>query len=425
MNENNVTRRELLGLGAMGAMLGLGPWAHAAELSPEPLVEDPEVPATPVTVAVIGLGERGREILTSLSYQPGVTVARICDSYAGAEKRALELAKKATFTTDYKAVLADPKVQGVFVATPTHLHRQIVLDALAAGKHVFCEAPLAHTAEDAKAIAKAALAAPKQIFQSGLQSRTNPQHHHVKKFIDGRVLGESVARCTANWNKKTSWRRAAPTGERERELNWRLNKGTSGGLISELGIHQVDVASWFLRGYPSAVTGFGSIGTWKDGREVADTISCVFEYPGGARLTYDATLGSSFGGTFEQFQGTAATVLLRGTRAWMFKEADAEALGWEVYASREKIGDETGIMLVADASKLLALGKNPSENMDKDPKRSPLYFACQAFLNAVRTGKANGSGAKEGYAATVVALKANEAITGGTRVAIASESLAL
>lgn len=426
MDDNNVTRRELLGLGAMGALLGLGTYAHAAELAPQPaLLDDPEVPATPVTVAVIGLGERGRELLTSLSYLEGVTVAQICDNYEGAQKRAQELAPKAAFTKDYKAVLSNAAVQGVFIATPTHLHKQIVLDALAAGKNVFCEAPLAHTAEDAKAIAQAALAAPKLIFQSGLQSRTNPQHGHVKKFVDTRVLGESVARCESAWNKKTSMRRAAATPERERELNWRLSKATSGGLISEIGIHSVDVASWFLGGYPTSVTGVGSVNTWKDGREVADTISAVFDYPNGTRLTYDATLGSSFGGIYEQFQGTGATVLLRGTRAWMFKEADAEALGWEVYASREKVGDETGIMLVADASKLLALGKKPNENMDTDPKRSPIYFACQAFLNAIRTGKPNGSGPKEGYAATIVALKANEAITGGTRVAIASDALTL
>jgi predicted dehydrogenase len=425
MDDNNVTRRELLGLGAMGALLGLGTYAHAAELTPAPTFEDPEVPATPVTVAIIGLGERGRELLTSLSYLAGVTVAHICDSYPAAQKRAQELAPKAAFTADYKTVLSDAKVQGVFIATPTHLHKQIVTDALAAGKHVFCEAPLAHTADEAKAIAQAALAAPKLIFQSGLQSRTNPQHSHVKHFVDGRVLGDAVARCQSSWNKKSNWRRAAATPERERELNWRLSKATSGGLISEVGIHQVDVASWFLRAYPTSVTGFGSVGTWKDGREVADTISAVFEYPNGTRLTYDATLGSSFGGTYEQFQGTAATVLLRGTRAWMFKEADAEALGWEVYASREKVGDETGIMLVADASKLLALGKEPGKNMDTDPKRNPLYFTCEAFLNAIRTGKPNGSGAKEGYAATVVALKANEAITGGTRVTITSEALAL
>ncbi|MGC4047281.1 MAG: Gfo/Idh/MocA family oxidoreductase [Armatimonas sp.] len=425
MDDNNVTRRELLGLGAMGALLGLGSYAHAAELVPQPNLLDDPVPATPVTVAVIGLGERGREILTSLSYLEGVTVGQICDNYEGAQKRGQELAPKAAFTKDYKAVLSDAKVQGVFIATPTHLHKQIAIDALAAGKHVFCEAPLAHTADDAKAIAQAAIAAPKLIFQSGLQSRTNPQHSHVKHFVDTRVLGESVARCESAWNKKTSWRRAAASGDRERDLNWRLDKATSGGLISEIGIHSVDVASWFLRANPTSVSGFGSVSTWKDGREVPDTISAIFEYPNGIRLTYDATLGSSFGGTYEQFQGTGATVLLRGTRAWMFKEADAEALGWEVYASREKVGDETGIMLVADASKLLALGKEPGKNMDTDPKRNPTYFTCEAFLNAIRTGKPNGSGPKEGYAATVVALKANEAITGGTRVAIASEALTL
>ena len=59
--------------------------------------------------------------------------------------------------------------------------------------------------------------------------------------------------------------RAAPTDERQNALNWRLNKSYSSGLVGEIGIHQIDVASWYLKGYPTAVSGFGSINQWKDG----------------------------------------------------------------------------------------------------------------------------------------------------------------
>jgi predicted dehydrogenase len=420
MDKHDLTRRDILaGLGWM--LTGTGA-LYAEEVHAEPIPQD--APATPVTVAVIGLGERGREILTSLGYANGVVVKYVCDSFAGTHKRALDATKGATAVTDYKQVLSDKAVQGVFIATPTHLHKQITLDAIAAGKAVYCEAPLAHTIEEAKQIALAGKGA-KTVFQSGLQNRTNAQHSHVLKFIRTGALGQSVARVSAQWNKKTSWRRAAPSGDRERDLNWRLDTNLSPGLMGEIGIHQVDVASWFLKSPPISVVGFGSVRQWKDGRSVPDTIQAIFEYPGGVRLTYDATLANSFGGTFELMQGSDSTVLLRGARAWMFKEADATALGWEVYARKDVVGDDNGIMLVANASKLLALGKEPKDFAIPDPKETPLAFACNAFLDAIRTGKNNTSDAEAGFVATVVALKANEAIIKGDKIAITKEMLAL
>jgi len=434
------TRRDLLSRGgsllmAAGLFGGFGgsPYVYAEELEPAQQAptagvaeEKEDGPTTPVNVAVIGLGDRGREILTSLSYVKGATVAYVCDTYENAHKRALELHPKAKAVADYKAILDDKAVTAVFVATPSHLHKQVVLDALAAGKHVYCETPLASSVEEAKAIAQAgkAAAAKKQVFHSGLQYRTNPQHHHVHQFVETGALA-TVAQGKAQWHKKTSWRRSAPSDERQDALNWRLKKATSGGLLGEVGIHQIDVASWFLKAAPKSVSGFGGTVAWNDGREVHDTVQCVLEYPNGVHVTYDATLANSFEGAYELFQGTDAAVLLRDTRAWMFKEADAPALGWEVYAYKEKLGDDTGIALVADASKLLAAGKKPSENREPDPKRTPLYFACKSFLDAARTGSESGCSAEEGYKATVVALKANEAVVSGTKVVFTPEMFAL
>ena len=441
MDDFEVTRRQLLGIGAFGAMLGLGAYAHAAELDPRAAADDPKAPVAPVTIAVIGANERGREILASLSYVSGAVVKYVCDIYQspGFQKRAMESAPKAVYVSDYKAVLGDPAVQGVFVATPTHLHKQIVLEALSAGKHVYCEAPLAHTLEDARAIAIAGRDA-KTIFQSGLQNRTNPQHHHVKHFVEIGSVG-SVARCSAQWNQKTSWRRAAPTGERERALNWRQDAQLSVGLVGELGIHQIDVMSWYLKSFPTSVMGFGS------GEDVARTVTCLAEYPGGVRLTYDATLGNSFGGNYELLQGDQSAVLLRGARAWMFKESDASALGWEVYARKEQVGDDQGIMLVANASKIIAQGLEPKDFVTPKPNATPLYYACEAFVKGIRVGKeksrpgvpivkpgeawtapdpvAGDSSAEIGFAATVVALKANEAVKNSAKITLTKEMLTL
>jgi hypothetical protein len=105
----------------------------------------------------------------------------------------------------------------------------------------------------------------------------------------------------------------------------------------------------------------------------------------------------------------------------MFKEPDAPALGWDVYAAKEKIGDETGIALVADATKLLAAGKEPSKNRDTDPTKGSLYHASIAFLNGIRANKPTVCGWKEGWEATVTAVTAHEAVMNGKKIDFTQE----
>jgi predicted dehydrogenase len=199
-------------------------------------------------------------------------------------------------------------------------------------------------------------------------------------------------------------------------MNWRLSQSTSAGLVGEIGIHSLDTVSWFTKALPTAVSGFGHVAHWQDGRSVPDTVHCVLEFPGGLRCGYDATLANSFDSTYELLMGTDAAVMLRGERAWMFKEVDAPLQGWEVYARKEQVGDETGIALVADATKLLALGKIPGKDKSPDEGKDALYYAVEAFLDAVRGRKPTACGPTEAFQATVVALKTNEAVVGNTRI---------
>ena len=389
-----------------------------------------DAPKAPVSCAVIGLGKQGQEILTSLA-KAGSKPKYICDTYTAENflKKAKAIAPEAKFVEDYKAVLSDPTVVAVFVATPSHKHKQIVLDALAAGKHVYCEAPLASNLEDAKAIAKAGLEA-KTIFMPGLQMRSNLQNIHVLKFVRGGALG-TVASGRAQHHNKTTWRQSWPDDERMKELNWRLSKATSLGLIGEIGIHQLDTAAWFMKSMPIAVTGYGGNLLYKDGRDVADTVNCTLEFPDNVSYSYDATLTNSFDGAYETFFGSSCAIMLRDQRAWMFKESDSELLGWEVFARKDElqignpqagsgIKTATGIALVADATKQLALGKQPGE-VGTDVSKTSLYQSLDVFLEGVRTGVKPEVGAKEGYQATVIAAKANEAVTTGTKITFQKE----
>jgi predicted dehydrogenase len=422
----NDSRRTFLRTGS-GVAVGLlmEGFANAQEIKPKPKAgaKPEEKPPTPVTCAVIGCGDQGREIIKALAALPGADTKMVCDTYSAIHKRALERAPKASAVEDYRKVLDDKSVQAVWVATPTHQHKDIVLAALQAGKHVYCEAPLAHTVDDARAIAAAATKAGKQVFHTGLQRRANPLEEHVFGFFRTGVVSK-LAMGRASWQKKNTWRRAGGSNERENALNWRLNKQVSTGLMGEIALHQLDLASWFLRAKPVSVSGTGAVMVWKDGREVPDTVQCMFEYPGNFRYMYTATLGNSFEADRDIFQGSDAAIMLHKDRAWLFKESDAPNLGWEVYATKETLGDETGIALVANATKLLDAGLDPSENRNAYTK-GPLYYSCETFLNAVRGQAKTPCGPAVGFEATVVALKANEAVLTGNKVVFRKEWFAV
>ena len=443
-------RRDFLKSGSLATMMTMmGGVELLAQDAPKPQSAAP-ASGPKIKTALIGLGAWGREILDQLGRLPTdeahAEIVAVCDHYPAMLRRATAKAPGAAQVEDYRPLLANKDLQAVIIATGSHQHKDIALAALKAGKHVYCEAPLAHTIADAKAIALAARGAVGQVFQPGLQGRSDPQRLFLVPFLQSGALGKSLL-ARAQWHKKQSWRTASPDAEREQAMNWRLSKATSPGLVGEIGIHQLDQAGWFLNALPKAVTGFGSLALWRDdGRDVPDTVQLVVEYPDGVRLNYDATLANSFDAEYDVYFGSDAAVMIRESKAWLFKEADAPLLGWEVYARKEAFYKETGIALVAGGSKLAARSDPPADETAN--ALPPLYHALQAFFtNCAEVSEAvedftaafgatgqpalaqhlaglklrPAAGYLEGYAATVLALKANEAVANGTRIELKKE----
>ncbi|MEX2399311.1 MAG: Gfo/Idh/MocA family oxidoreductase [Rhodothermales bacterium] len=370
--------------------------------------------ADDVNVAVIGFGSWGREVAATLERIPEVRLAAIVDTYSVMLTRAERSFPDAATYEDYRAVLDDASISTVLIATPTHLHHQIAIEALDAGKHVYVEAPMASTVEDARAMARAARDATDQIYQVGLLSRSHPNYRSVFQFIRSGALGKATM-ARAQWHAKESWRRASPNREREIAQNWRLDSDVSTGLIGEIGTHQIDPAMWFLAARPVSVAGFGQIMLWDDGRNVPDTIQTVFEFDNDVHMLYDATLTSSFDAAYDVYNGRDSSIMFRDNRAWMFKEVDAPLLGWEVYARKDNFYKETGIALVADATQLDAQDVDPTED---DPNlETPLWYALREFIDNHAFGPYPPSaGYEEGYRAAVVAVKAHEATMNNERI---------
>lgn len=397
-----------------------------------------------VKIGLIGLGTWGRDILSDLGRLPQAEVAAICDHYPAFLRRSGRKAPEAAKEAEYQTILNNPDIRAVIVATPTHQHREVAIAALQAGKHVYCEAPLANSIVDARAIALAAKAAPGQVFQAGLQFRADPQRHFLLPFIRSGAIGQWLM-ARLQYFKKESWRRASTTPEREKEINWRLDDKVSLGLVGEIGMHHLDQVSWFMDRRPVAVSGDGTIRLWNDGRRVADTVHAHMEFPESVNAYFNASLASSFGGNSETYHGTDATILMREGSAWMFKEVDSPLLGWEVYAQKEQFQMDTGIVLKVGGSKQQSF---TADEVQAEVGKTALYHSLEAFLrncSAVDVARKDfvevfgaddpdmlnehlegvkrveTAGYAEGYQAAVLAIKAAEAVSASKRIVLRDE----
>jgi predicted dehydrogenase len=385
----------------------------ALALLPDIVFAEPEAHGEPLRIGVIGCGRHGRLILDEVQKLDAVAVTAVCDTVAARVQAASERVAGAAGFADHRTLLDARVADAVIVATPTHLHRAIVEDSLAAGLHVFCEAPLAATAADAHAIAAAANAAGR-VFQGGLYARSNPLYRRAWSLVRSDTVRDVVS-LYAQHNRKTSWRFPAPERGLERATNWRLDPDVSIGLPGELGTHQFDVALWLRGRAPRHVTGSGAIRLHDDGRDLADTVNLAMQWDDGVVMLYHATLANSHGGQFEVLHGTNGALRLAGSHGWMFKEADAATQGWEVYATRQQFHGEDGIVLAADATQLAAQGRLAAGGGLEHP---PLHYALADFARSILEQAPVACSADDALAATLVGIAAHEAVTRGGTVDI-------
>ncbi|MEE8469412.1 MAG: Gfo/Idh/MocA family oxidoreductase [Planctomycetota bacterium] len=393
--------------------------AAVIALQPEGLAAAPPRLSAPLRMGLVGTGRQGRAILGELAKFEDVQLIAICDSDArrlqGAKRRAPQAA---SFDSHERMLDEAQGLDAVVVATPSHQHKAVTLDAISAGVHVYCEGPLASTMADARAIARAARGS-QAVFQTGMQGRSNPVYGLARSFARTGAIRDIIG-MRAQHHRKISWRTPSQDPARDKFLNWRLDPEISLGLIGEIGVHQFDVLHWFTGQYPTAVRATGAVLAWKDGRSEPDTVRCNLTFPGGVHLDWDATLGNSYGGQYEVLNGTMGSMKLAWTHGWMFKEADATTFEWEVYATRQQFHKDEGIILIADATKLAAQGKLKEGIGLPHP---PLYYALEEFVLSISEGTKIACSAEEGVRATAVAVRARQAMWSGEEVAITEADL--
>ena len=239
-------------------------------------------------------------------------------------------------TKDYKEILADPSIDAVLIATPEHLHHEMAIAALKAGKHIYIEKPLAHTIEEGEEIVKVANASGK-VVQVGTQNRSNSLYHLAKEMIAQGMIGD-IHYVRAFWYRNSppndpAWRYAIPADASPKNTDWDRFLGTapqagvrqaagfyqwrlywdySGGISTDLLVHQTDITNFVCgKTVPLSCMASGGIYRWtdaEDDREVPDTLSAVYEYPDKFHINYSCYFGNDHYGYGEQFMGNEGTI---------------------------------------------------------------------------------------------------------------------
>jgi predicted dehydrogenase len=324
----------------------------------------------PVRVAVIGTGGRGSDLIRALTTIESVELVGVCDDYAPhLEQGAKYAGPQAKTFADYRKLLDELKPQAVVIAVPLYLHYKIAADCLAAGCDVFLEKTMCYTVVEANKLAQQ-VAASKRVFQVGLQRRANAIYKQAQAMVAAGMIGQ-VASIKAQWHRNNSWRRPIPVPrgdanwtKLERKLNWRLYKAYSAGLMAELGSHQMDVVNWFLGTHPKRVMASGGIEYFRDGREVYDNISCLYEYelkdtnnkPYTVRVNYTSICNNAYEGAAELIMGTKGSLYLTSAKGLLFQEKGTDAVSWE--GSKEQETADANAAVVT-AGKTLKLSNDP------------------------------------------------------------------
>jgi myo-inositol 2-dehydrogenase / D-chiro-inositol 1-dehydrogenase len=273
-----------------------------------------------VRIGIVGLGRLGRRHAENLARRvPGASLVAACSPVADELAHARRELGVEHLYEDYASLLADPLVNTVWLVTPTSLHAQQIVDALAAGKHVFCEKPLSVDLAECSRVIDAAARAPHLKVMIGFVRRFDPSYRDAFETVAAGAIGRPfmVRSQTCDKNDPDGFFvRFAPT---------------SGGIFLDCSVHDIDLARWLL-GKPRAtrVYATGTIAL-HPGLAACDDVDngvAICEFDGGQIAMFYASRTAAHGhDTSTEVIGTAGSVAIgKSPRVNRVEMADARGV---------------------------------------------------------------------------------------------------
>ncbi len=303
MKKSFFSRRQFLqtSAGAAGALLA----TKSVFLDPLPAEAYVQnvAPSDRLRLGIIGIGMQGAPLLTTAISLPGVECVAACDLYDGRHTLAREITQKPNLpvTRRYHDLLNNKEIDCLIAAVPDHWHKQVVVDAVNAGKDIYCEKPMSHTAAEGYEMA-AAYQKSGRIVQIGSQRVSSVLYKKAKEIIASGKLGElNLVEGWLGRNDPTGcWEYPPPPDLSPQNLDWDTWQGTAPkksfdplafarwrcwkeygtGVAGDLLVHLVSgtIFALGINEPPTRAMAMGGILRWPDGRNMPDVHATLFEY---------------------------------------------------------------------------------------------------------------------------------------------------
>ncbi|WP_026768486.1 Gfo/Idh/MocA family protein [Asinibacterium sp. OR53] len=383
-----------------------------------------------INLALIGAGGMGSSDTNTALKVPGVKLVAVCDLYDGRLNDAKTKWGKDLFTTKhYKDILNRSDVDAVIIGTPDHWHKQISIDAMAAGKHVYCEKPMVHGVDEGPAVI-AAQQKYNRVFQVGSQGLASLGNEKARELLKDGAIGklnyaegfwarrapvevwqypipEDASEQTVDWETFVSNTTHRPF-DKMRFFRWRNYRDYGTAMAGDLFVHLFSSLHFITNSVgPDHIYATGGLRYWNDGREVPDVLIGTFDYPERtAHPGFNLSLRCNF------VDGTSGTTYLRliGSEGAMDVEWDRVTL------RRNKSFDSHDPFMEAQLAKA---GKSQETRKKMLPPESFVFQAEEGykgahydhfnnFFTAIRNNGTVVEDAVFGYRAAAPALLCND-----------------
>src|SRR5687768_12686565 len=295
-----------------------------------------------ITMGLIGAGNQGTGDMRDACNAANSVCVAVCDvaefrmaGSAAALSKVMEdkgnTGIKVDSYHDHRQLLDRKDIDAVLIATPDHWHMPVFLDAIEAGKHIYQEKTMSKSIEQGYKMLAAAEKHPELTIQIGTQRRSGLQYPKAKALIDEGKIGDTTfARChdCRNWvlsgdpfaprevTGKIDWDRFQEPCENKKEYDpwryfaWRWYWDYANGLVTDVGVHVLDVVHWLTGQYtPKSVVCNGGVYGMKRW-ETPDVVNAVWDY-GKHSVVFTANFTNGFDGAGLTIYGTKGTIHVR------------------------------------------------------------------------------------------------------------------